>query len=277
MKCSDVDRILPDIIDGKRVGGSHDPEIQSHLRSCPDCSELVADLQLIASEARQLSDCEDPPDRVWVRLAADLRAEGLIRDQELASARPVVVPGRSRRWSLVWLAPVAAAILAGGSYVVSHQAKPGITSPVANTTAQQTPAEVAPQAATSQAVAPQPNTQQAGTQQTAGLQELPHVAPPSTSAPPPQAKQPDINASAEEVELSPPTPGEDSQFLSEVSSRAPTMRVTYENQLRAVNNEIRETQAYISRNPGDVDARQHLLDVYQQKAMLYQMALDRIQ
>jgi len=55
------------------------------------------------------------------------------------------------------------------------------------------------------------------------------------------------------------------------------MRATYANQLQAVNSEIRETQAYITRYPGDVDARQHLLEVYQQKAMLYQMALDRIQ
>ena len=55
------------------------------------------------------------------------------------------------------------------------------------------------------------------------------------------------------------------------------MRATYENQLRAVNTEIRETQAYVNRYPGDMDARQHLLEVYQQKAMLYQMALDRIQ
>ena len=55
------------------------------------------------------------------------------------------------------------------------------------------------------------------------------------------------------------------------------MRATYENQLRAVNAEIRETKEYFARYPGDMDARQHLLEVYQQKAMLYQIALDRIQ
>ena len=55
------------------------------------------------------------------------------------------------------------------------------------------------------------------------------------------------------------------------------MRATYENQLRAVNADIRETQAYVNRNPGDADARQHLMDAYQQKALLYQIALDRIQ
>ena len=55
------------------------------------------------------------------------------------------------------------------------------------------------------------------------------------------------------------------------------MRATYESQLRAVNSDIREVQAYLQQNPGDADARQHLMDAYQQKALLYQMALDRIQ
>ena len=55
------------------------------------------------------------------------------------------------------------------------------------------------------------------------------------------------------------------------------MRATYENQLKAVNADIRETQAYVKRNPGDADAQQHLMDAYQQKALLYQIALDRIQ
>jgi hypothetical protein len=73
-----------------------------------------------------------------------------------------------------------------------------------------------------------------------------------------------------------PSP-EDQQFLSEVSTRAPSMRATYESQLNAVNADIRETQAYVNQNPGDTDARQHLMDAYQQKALLYQIGLDRIQ
>jgi ribosomal protein S15P/S13E len=55
------------------------------------------------------------------------------------------------------------------------------------------------------------------------------------------------------------------------------MRATYENQLQAVNANIREVQDYLQRNPRDADARQQLMDAYQQKALLYQIALDRIQ
>jgi len=96
--------------------------------------------------------------------------------------------------------------------------------------------------------------------------------------PAPQTVAPSIDNTpddTEEAELTPPIT--DNQFLSDVSTRAPSMRTTYANELQAVNNEIRETKAYIARHPGDVDARQHLLEVYQQKVMLYQMALDRIQ
>jgi hypothetical protein len=70
---------------------------------------------------------------------------------------------------------------------------------------------------------------------------------------------------------------DDQQFLSVVSTRAPSLRATYESQLQTVNADIREVQLYLARNPSDTDARQELMDAYQKKALLYQIALDRIQ
>jgi hypothetical protein len=263
MNCSDVDRILPEIIDdpannGTRSNGDQDLEFQSHLRTCPHCSELVSDLKSIASEARQLSNAEEPAPRVWLRIAAELRAEGLIREPELTSARPVLVPPPQRRWNAFWLAPVAVAILAAGSYLLTHKPMP----PTARQTATAKPGEQQPEIQAAQ----QPETQVAQQPNTAPAKQTPALQNPQTDQTPP-----------EQAELSAPPSADDQQFLSEVSSRAPTMRATYENQLQAVNTEIRETQAYVNRYPGDLDARQHLLEVYQQKAMLYQMALDRIQ
>ena len=260
MNCSDVDRILPEIIDstasdGSPINGDQDFEFQSHLRTCPHCSELVSDLKLIASEARQLSSAEEPAPRVWLRIAAELRAEGLIREPELTMARTVLVPAPQRRWNAFWLAPVAVAILAAGSYFLTHKSTPPTT----------------PRTATAKPGEPQPETQ------TAQLAEMQVAQQPNTS---PAVQTPALQGPQTppvRAERSAPPSADDQQFLSEVSSRAPTMRATYENQLRAVNTEIRETQAYINRYPGDLDARQHLLEVYQQKAMLYQMALDRIQ
>src|ERR1700682_6245623 len=115
MTCSEVQRVLPEFLDD-----APDVEIQTdfeaHLKSCPDCSDLVSDLKLISSEARQLATSEEPAPRVWARIAAELRAEGLIR--EPGSTGPILVPTSSRRrWSAWWLVPVAAALLAAGSYV----------------------------------------------------------------------------------------------------------------------------------------------------------------
>jgi hypothetical protein len=239
MKCADVQRVLPEVIEDQQ-----DSELEAHLRACAACSELVADLKLIASEAPQLSACDEPAPRVWVRIAAQLRAEGLIREPEAATPTPAAT--RRRGWSAWWLVPVAAALLAGASYFVNHnrapqvaqQQAPAATTPVAQAPASQGPATVA------QAPALKVSPQQKATRRT-------EVA----EAPSP----------------------EDEQFLSEVGQRAPTMRATYENQLRAVNAYIRDAQAYVDRNPDDEDARQLLMEAHQQKAMLYQMALDHVQ
>lgn len=252
MTCSDVDRILPDLIDGAPIQSVQDFEFQSHLRNCPDCSELVSDLKLIASESRQLSNTEEPPSRVWVRIAAELRAEGLIRDPELPSARVLVVPQPQPRWNALWFAPVAILLLAAGSYLLHHRTTSSFPSETANQATQQPVKQAAPQVAQQQST--------------------------STAAQDPQAAVATPGSTADSADrLSPPASADDQDFLTEVSQRAPSMRANYENQLQAVNHEIQETQAYIQGHPGDGDARQHLMEVFQQKAMLYQIALDRIQ
>jgi len=256
MTCSEVQRALPEFLDDT-PDVAFQTDFEAHLQSCPDCSDLVSDLKLISSEARQLATAEEPPPMVWARIAAQLRAEGLIREPE--STRPILVlTCPRRRWSARWLVPVAAALLAAGSYVVRH--KP--TSQVAKQQAPRTPA-TSPDA------------------------ETPAIASPSTPVPQQLAQQkaaeatdvtgPAVGSPAVGSMVEPEPSAEDQQFLSEVSTRAPSMRATYESQLRAVNADIRETQAYVDQNPGDADARQHLMDAYQQKALLYQIALDRIQ
>ncbi len=262
MTCSDVERVLPELLDDA-PDCALPGEVEAHVKSCPACSDLVSDLKLIASQARQLAASDEPAPRVWVRIAAELRAEGLIRDTESASARPVLVPvptSSGRRWSAWWLVPVAAAILAAGAYVISHN--PAL--PVAK---QQTPVTpVTSPAAVAATVTPAPVPAPAP-QQLAQKSARPELAKSESAR----------SAGARRSEVEPAPSAEDQQFLSAVSTLAPSMRTTYELQLQSVNADIRETQAYVDRNPGDMDARQHLMDAYQQKALLYQIALDRIQ
>jgi hypothetical protein len=267
MRCSEVERVLSEFLDG--ASDSTLPiDVEAHVKSCPDCSDLVSELKLIASEARQLAATEEPAPRVWVRIAAELRAEGLIRDSESAPVRPVVVPvpvpaSPRSRWSALWLAPVAAAVLVAGAYVISHKpapqvakqqaSPPVVTSPATVTFADKTvPVPAAPQQVAKNSAKPA-GVKGTGSGNGNGIGLVVEAA------------------------VEPEPSAEDQQFLSVVSTLGPSTRATYENQLKAVNADIQETQAYVDRNPQDVDARQHLMDAYQQKALLYQIALDRIQ
>jgi len=77
MNCVELQRSLAEIEDGSSA------EQRAHLRICPECSALMADLNLISSSARQLQAVEEPSPRVWNSLEIALRQEGLIRRPRL--------------------------------------------------------------------------------------------------------------------------------------------------------------------------------------------------
>lgn len=65
---------------------------------------------------------------------------------------------------------------------------------------------------------------------------------------------------------------DDMKLLDQVQSRSPEMRKTYERDLRNVNRYIADAKKYQAQNPDDEDARAQLMNAYNQKAALYQMA-----
>ena len=67
----------------------------------------------------------------------------------------------------------------------------------------------------------------------------------------------------------------DAELLQEVADRAPFMKMQYEDNLRRVNQYILDAQSTVDANPNDAEARRSLMDAYQQKAMLFEMAMDR--
>jgi hypothetical protein len=190
--------------------GQHNAEHQAHLQSCSVCSGLVSDLNLISRQARLLQGSEEPSPRVWKQIEIALRQEGLIRqpgrDRSLVAAIP-------RRWSPVWLLPVAA-ILVMAFGITVYKGRP--SQQVADKTVT-TPVSMA----------------------LAGNN------------------------------------GDDQQLLEMVGSRTPSMRASYAANLQNVNAYIRDAEQLVQNEPNDEEAQRSLIAAYDQKAMVYEMALDR--
>ena len=67
-------------------------------------------------------------------------------------------------------------------------------------------------------------------------------------------------------------PGDDDQVLAGV---APSARTMYADNLQAVNLSIQDAQQELATDPANDEARHLLMDAYQQREMLYQLAMDR--
>ena len=215
MNCNQFQEFLPEVIEGGR-----NAEQEAHLHSCPVCSSLVADLNLIAGEARQLQEFADPAPRVWNSIEIALRQEGLIRDPQLG---PTLLPPVKRGWSLGWLMPVsAAALVAFGVFVY-----------------------------------------QRGSQEPRQMASAPVAVPAAATNLRAAQKLKIVNNK------------EDQQLLEAVGSRAPAMQAAYASNLESVNAYIRDAEESAQADPNDEEAQQVVMDAYEQRATIYEMALDR--
>jgi len=68
---------------------------------------------------------------------------------------------------------------------------------------------------------------------------------------------------------------DDDDLMQEVAANSPAMKPQYEENLRSVNESIRDAQGVVDGSPNDMEARRALMDAYQQKSMLFEMAMDR--
>jgi len=206
MGCEEFQQILSELED------SYSLEQEQHLKICPRCSALVAELNAIAREAPLLAEDEDPSPRVWNRIEIALRQEGLIRD-----SKPAPAPVRTIRWGRAWLAPVAAAFLLIFGLLLYQRG----------------------------GMEPQTRQLVSGTSQ------------PVTTCCSPE------DVSAEQAEL-----------LKVVAAQEPSLRAAYESEFKAVNAYIRDAELAARRNPNDEISQQYLTNAYEQRAMVYEMAMD---
>ncbi|HEV2716763.1 MAG TPA: anti-sigma factor [Terriglobales bacterium] len=68
---------------------------------------------------------------------------------------------------------------------------------------------------------------------------------------------------------------DDQQVLDALGSKSPAMRADYAANLQNVNDYIRDAEESAQTDPNDEEAQQSLMDAYDQRAMVYDMALDR--
>lgn len=83
------------------------------------------------------------------------------------------------------------------------------------------------------------------------------------------------NSSAPSAQVQSQTEGDDQQLIAAVAQDAPEVRSAYESGLREVNSYIADAQQALQSDPRDTAAQEQLLQAYQQKEMLYQMAAAR--
>jgi len=92
-------------------------------------------------------------------------------------------------------------------------------------------------------------------------------------------QQPAVKQAAEQASVIAPVARasdlDDQDLMQEVADNSPAMKGQYEESLRRVNESIREAQGFVDESPNDQDARRSLMDAYQQKSMLFEMAMDR--
>lgn len=80
------------------------------------------------------------------------------------------------------------------------------------------------------------------------------------------AQGPDSAASADE-----------DQLLKIVAARGPAFRAAYQSDLQAVDSYIKDAQRSAQDDPNDEIAQQSLMNAYEQKAMVYELAMERSQ
>jgi hypothetical protein len=68
---------------------------------------------------------------------------------------------------------------------------------------------------------------------------------------------------------------DDVQLLDEVSRKTPGLRITYEDNLKSANAYIRDAKEAVAKSPESDGAREDLMHAYDEKTMVYEMAINR--
>lgn len=100
--------------------GERSQDAQAHVRTCPNCSSVIKDLEMIHAEARSWSTSEqDAPERVWTALRAQLEQEGLIREAIPVSVDRAHAAAPRAGWFAAGLFPRLPRPVLAGAYLAA--------------------------------------------------------------------------------------------------------------------------------------------------------------
>lgn len=237
MNCAEFQRVLAQIIDG----GSN-AEQESHLESCSLCSSLVSDLHTLSRQARTLQASDEPSSRVWESI--DRTIKEWQEDLDYIAEQAMTLQATEEPSPRVWNSLESALRQEG----LIRQ--PQRDQPVIPFVQRWRMAWLVP--VTAMLLIGGVILSQRGDQ--SGSQVL---------------------VQQKTTPSQPSTNGDDDQVLEAVAARAPAVKEVYKADLQSVNAYIKDAEKSAQANPNDEEAQQYLMSAYEQKAMIYDMALDR--
>jgi len=280
MNCVELQKSLAEIEDGSSTSQ------QAHLKDCPECSALVAELNLIASSAIELREAEDPSPRVWNRIESELRqveaelnliASSAIKLREADEPSPRVwnsieIALRQQEAELDLIAASAIELRGAedpsprvwNSIEIALRQEGLIRAPRSNPARSLLPS-LSSRWAWARWMAPAAAALLVAIGLYVHQHSLPHqLAGDLVKAP--------ASAAVSDVAIAGLN---DDDLLQEVAQQSPALRAQYADNLRRVNEYIHDAKSSVDADPNDEEARRSLMDAYQEKAMLFDLAMDR--
>lgn len=270
MTCAEFEHLLPEIVDGPRTA-----EQEAHLTSCRACAGVVADLHLISQQAGALQAAEEPDPRVWNSIAGTLGQWQ--SEMDLISEQARALQASEEPSPRVW-SSIQATL---GQWQSEMDAVAGEAGRLADV-------EPSPRVWNSLEIAlreegliRQPQRDRlvaAASPRRWGWAWLAPLAAVLLVTGTMVYERGDAPVAMQRIavgKLATATLNEDQQMLEAVASRAPAMRAVYESNLRNVNAYISDAEQTVKNDPTDEAAQESLVNAYEQKSMLYEMALDR--
>lgn len=273
MTCAELERVLPEIVDGVRT-----PEQKAHLDSCRECANVIADLNLISQRARAFPASEEPHPRVWNAISATLTRWESEIDQISEQAR--LLQGSEepspRVWNSIqatleqWQSEMNDVSEQAGFLQASDEPSPRVWNSIEIALRQEGRIR-------------QPHRDSLVASGSVRRWKWAWLAPVAAALLVMAVtfyERGDAPVSTHQVAfaklpVASTSLNDDQQMLEAVSLRTPSMRGVYENNLQNVNSYIHDAEQSVKDDPNDQEAQESLVNAYEQKSMLYEMALDR--